>query len=198
MLCVLDPHCRCSLHMWLTKWLIAGGGSLLEEEHIMYLDFSVIQEQEWTKRHISQIARLFQNRFRPLNLDKLWHLKGWDDMYRDQIAMEDGSLRLRKVTGLYQDYSNDEVLWSEAFPTYMSVMVTLFGTVAGPPLTLALTDFHREIAKVYRWQGGRLSFGFRPPYPHRGGSPNRPYQVGNPGQMVASFLQPPHIEGNKG
>lgn len=76
-------------------------------------------------------------------------------MYRDQIAIEDDTLQIRKVTGSYRDYGNDKALWSEVFLNYMTVMVKLFRSTFDSPLTLTLADYLRKILdfiKVYRWQ----------------------------------------------
>lgn len=49
-----------------------------------------------------------------MHLYTLRHLKGRDDIYRDQISTKDGSLRLRKVTGSDRDYGADESFLSKA------------------------------------------------------------------------------------
>lgn len=48
-----------------------------------------------------EIAKILANKFRPMNLHKLRHTRGCDDMYRDQISIEEGTLKMRKVTGSY-------------------------------------------------------------------------------------------------
>lgn len=53
-----------------------------------------------------------------MNLYKLRHMRGCDDMYRDQIQIEEGTLKMKKVTGSYKDYGRNNVLWSEAFLNY--------------------------------------------------------------------------------
>ena len=55
-----------------------------------------------------KISKIFQHRFRYLNLYKLRHLKGREKMYQDQIAIKDGTLQIQKITGSYRDYGNDE------------------------------------------------------------------------------------------
>ncbi|MCJ1262548.1 hypothetical protein MMC22_002418 [Lobaria immixta] len=57
--------------------------------------------------NLQVFAKIFCNKFRPMNLDKPLHLKGRKDMYRDQIRIEDGTLKLRKVTGSFKDYGAD-------------------------------------------------------------------------------------------
>lgn len=79
-------------------------------------------------------------------------------MYRDEISIEEGTLKMRKVTGSYKDYGRDNVLWSNAFLNNTMILMELFGTTT-PSLHLALHRFHREIidlSTVYEWQGGVL------------------------------------------
>lgn len=102
-----------------------------------------------------KISKIFQNRFRPLSLYKLQHPKGRDDMYFDQIAIDEGTLQIWKVTRSYRDYGNNKALGSEVFLNWMTVRVALFGSTIRYLFTLALPNFHCEIldlAKVYRWQ----------------------------------------------
>lgn len=106
----------------------------------------------------AEIAKIFANRFRPMNLYKLRHMKGRDDLYREQIYVEEGALRMRKVTESYKDYGADNTLWYEASLNYASIVVFLFGTTS-PTLHLALANFHRDIIDlsiVYKWQPGVL------------------------------------------
>ena len=75
-------------------------------------------------------------------------------MYRHQIQIENGSLKIQKATGDYTDYGSDLSLWSEAFLNYSAILFSLFGTTS-PALYLALANFHRKIidlARVYQWQ----------------------------------------------
>lgn len=39
-----------------------------------------------------------------MNLYKLRLMRGCDDLYRDQIYIDKGTLKMRKVTGSYKDY----------------------------------------------------------------------------------------------
>lgn len=105
-----------------------------------------------------EIAKVFSNRFRPMNLYKLCLMRGRDDLYRDQIYIEEGTLKMRKVTGSYKDYGTTSTLWSEAFLNYTMILMALFGPTI-PTLYLALAGFHREIIElstIYEWQGGVL------------------------------------------
>ncbi len=89
-----------------------------------------------------------------MNLYKLRHFKDRKNIYRIKIAIEDSTLQIQRVTGSYRDYGNNEVLWSEVFFTYMTVIVALFEFTVSLFFTLALADFYRKIfdfAKVYWW-----------------------------------------------
>lgn len=46
-----------------------------------------------------RIAKIFSNRFRPMNLYKLRLMRGRDDLYREQVHVDEGTLKMRKVTG---------------------------------------------------------------------------------------------------
>lgn len=46
-----------------------------------------------------EIAKVFANRFRLMNLYKLRHMRGREDIYRDQIQVEDGTLTMRSTEG---------------------------------------------------------------------------------------------------
>ena len=105
-----------------------------------------------------EIAKIFSNRFRPMNLYKLRLMGGRDDLYREQIHIDEGTLKMRKVTGSYKDYGTSNTLWSEAFLNYTMILMALFGPTI-PSLYLALAGFHREIIElstIYEWQGGVL------------------------------------------
>ncbi len=55
--------------------------------------------------------------------------------------------------GSYWDYGNDESLWLKTFLKYMTVMVALFWSTVGPPITLALANLYckfLDLVKVYR------------------------------------------------
>lgn len=107
-----------------------------------------------------EILKIFQNLFWPLILYKLLHLRSHDDIYQDQIAIEDYTLQIQRVTGSFQNYANNKVIWSKVFLNYMSVIVVLFRCTFDPPITLRLVNFYRKIpnfAKVYWWQKGFYS-----------------------------------------
>lgn len=94
-----------------------------------------------------------------MNLYKLRHMRGCNDIYQDQISIEEGTLKMRKVMGSYKDYGHDNVLWSEAFLNYIMILMELFGSTT-PSLHLALHRFPQEVidlSTVYEWQRGVLS-----------------------------------------
>lgn len=54
-----------------------------------------------------EIVRIFQNKFKPINLYRLRHMRGlrFDALQdHDRIGIEDGMLRLRKTSGTYKDF----------------------------------------------------------------------------------------------
>ena len=102
-----------------------------------------------------EIVKIFHNKFRPINLYRLRHMRGLSfEAYQDEkrIGIEDGMLKLRKSSGSYKDYSSSFYkVWSEAFINYISILVSLFGTTA-PQLQAALTQFYStvlQLSKVY-------------------------------------------------
>lgn len=55
-----------------------------------------------------EIIRIFHNKFKPINLYRLRHLRGlrFDAMQdHDRVGIEDGMLKLRKTSGTYKDFS---------------------------------------------------------------------------------------------
>ena len=53
-----------------------------------------------------KIVKVFSNRFRSMNLYKLRLMRGWNDLYYKQIHIDEGTLKIHKVTGLYKDYNS--------------------------------------------------------------------------------------------
>ena len=109
-----------------------------------------------------EIVKIFQNKFKPINLYRLRHMRGLIfEAYKDEerIGIEDGMLKLRKTSGTYNDYgSSFYKVWSEAFINYTSIMVSLFGATA-PRLQAALTQFYGlvlQLSKVYDWKEALL------------------------------------------
>lgn len=95
-----------------------------------------------------------------MNLYKLRLMRGRDDLYHDQIHINTGTLKMRKVTGSYKDYGTTKSLWSKSFLNYTMILMALFGPII-PTLYLALGGFHWEIIElstIYEWQEGVLPF----------------------------------------
>lgn len=107
----------------------------------------------------AEIARIFTNKFRPENLYKLRHLKGREDKDRDEnITIENGQMKLKRVTGSLRDFGPNWEIWSESFLNYAMVMVDFFGPTF-PSLCRALLLFHakvRKLSKIYEWQSAIL------------------------------------------
>lgn len=107
----------------------------------------------------AEIARIFSNKFRPENLYKLRHLKRRKDKDRDEnITIENGQMRFKRVTGTLCDFGSTWDIWSESFVNYVMVMVDFFG-LSFPSLCRVLLLFYTKIhklSKVYDWQGAVL------------------------------------------
>lgn len=103
----------------------------------------------------AEIARIYENRFKPENLYKFRHLKGREDKDRDEnITFEHGQMKIKKVTGTLRDFGNTIEIWSDGFLNYSMVMVDFFG-VAFPSLFRALLTYHskiRHLSRIYDWQ----------------------------------------------
>lgn len=39
-----------------------------------------------------------------MNLYKLCHMKGYNDIYQEKISIEEDTLKMRKITDSYKDY----------------------------------------------------------------------------------------------
>ncbi len=109
-----------------------------------------------------EILKIFQNKFKPINLYRLRHMRGLTfeaDKDEERIGIEDGMLKLRKTSGTYKDYGSSFYgVWSEAFINYTSIMVSLFGATA-PHLQAALIQFYGlglQLSKVYDWKEALL------------------------------------------
>ena len=62
-----------------------------------------------------------------MNFYKLRWMRGRDDLYCDQVHVDEGTLKMRKVTGSYKDYDVTKTLWSKAFLNYKMILMALFG-----------------------------------------------------------------------
>ena len=103
----------------------------------------------------AEIARIFANKFRPENLYKLRHLKGREDKDRDEnITIENGLMKLKRVTGTLRDFGSTWDIWSESFINYCMILVDFFGTTF-PTLHRVLLLYYtkvRKLSKIYEWQ----------------------------------------------
>ncbi len=109
----------------------------------------------------AEIARIYENRFKPENLYKFCHLKSREDKDRDEnITFEHGQMKIKKVTGTLCDFSNTINIWSDSFLNYSIVMVDFFG-IAFPSLFRALLTYYSKIchlSRIYDWQHIVLPF----------------------------------------
>lgn len=108
----------------------------------------------------AEIARIFGNKFRPENLYRLRHLKGREDKDREEnVTIENGQMKLKRVTGTLRDFGTSWDIWSESFINYTMIMVDFFGA-SSPTLFCVLLLFYtriRKLSKIYDWQGAILS-----------------------------------------
>lgn len=108
----------------------------------------------------AKIARIFANKFRPKNLYRLRHLKGREDKDREEnVTIENGQIKLKRVTGTLRDFGTSWDIWSKSFINYAIIMVDFFGA-SSPTLFRVLLLFHtriRKLSKIYEWQGAILS-----------------------------------------
>lgn len=81
-----------------------------------------------------EIVRIFHNKFKPINLYRLCHMRGLSyEAFQDEerIGIKYGMLKLRKASGSYKDYRTTFYeVWSESFINYTTILVSLFGATA--------------------------------------------------------------------
>ena len=92
-----------------------------------------------------EIVRIFQNKFKPINLYHLRHIRGlrFDALQdHDRIGIEDGILSLRKTSGTYKNFGKSfyDVL-GDAFHNHTTIFVSLFSKEA--------SDLHTALAEFY-------------------------------------------------
>ncbi len=92
-----------------------------------------------------EIVRIFQNKFKPINLYHLRHIRGlrFDALHdHDRIGIEDGILSLRKTSGTYKNFGKSfyDVL-GDAFHNHTTIFVSLFSKEA--------SDLHTSLAEFY-------------------------------------------------
>ncbi len=104
-----------------------------------------------------EIVRIFQNKFKPINLYRLRHMRvlGFDFLYdQDRIGIEDGMLKLRKTSRTYKNFGKSFYkVWPNAFHNYTTILVSLFGREVSD-LHFALAEFYTniyELSTVYVW-----------------------------------------------
>ncbi len=105
-----------------------------------------------------EIVRIFQNKFKPINLYRLHHIRGlrFDSLHdQDRIDIEDGILKLRKTSGICKDFGKSFYeVWADAFHNYTTILVSLLGREI-PDLHSALAEFYTNICELftmYEWQ----------------------------------------------
>lgn len=125
-------------------------GEVPQEVQILTLRFAGLPQEE--------IVKIFHNRFKPINLYRLRHMRGhhYESLHdQERIGIEDGMLRLRKPSGTYKDFGMSFYeVWSESFHNYTSIMVSLFARSTAE-LNVALNTFYAKIlqlSQVYEWQ----------------------------------------------
>ena len=107
-----------------------------------------------------EIVKIFQNKFKPINLYCL-RFDALQD--HDRISIEDGILRLRKMSVTYKDFEKSfyDVL-ADAFHNYTTIFVSLFSKEA-LDLNTALAEFYSNVYKlftVYKWRDAVLPMVF--------------------------------------
>lgn len=107
----------------------------------------------------AESARIFRNKFRPENLYKLRYLKEREDKDRDEnIALKNGQMKLKRVTGTLRDFGPTWDIWSGSFIDYCMIMIDFFG-VSFPALHRVLLLYctkTRKLSKIYEWQNAVL------------------------------------------
>ncbi len=95
-----------------------------------------------------EIVRIFQNKFKPINLYRLPHTLGlqFNSLHDwDRIGIKDGMLKLRKTSRTYKDFSKSFYkAWVDAFHNNTTILVSLFGREV-PNLHSALAEFYTNI-----------------------------------------------------
>lgn len=147
----------------------------------------------------AEIARIFSNKFRPENLYKLRHLKGREDKDREEnITIENGLMKLKRVTGTLRDFGSSLDIWSEAFLNYSMIMVDFFG-VAFPSLFRALSIFHqkiRSLSKIHEWQGAVLPLAIDYHTEVITGTPTNSEDWTVPQTWIDQYCSPHHVLSN--
>ncbi len=95
-----------------------------------------------------EIVRIFQNKFKPITLYRLRHMRGLRfDVLQDHdwIGIQDGMLMLRKTSGTYRDFEKSFYeVWVDAFHNFTIILVSLFSKEA-LGLHTALAEFYSNV-----------------------------------------------------
>ena len=123
-------------------------GEVLTEIMSITLRFAGLLQEE--------IVRIFQNKFKPINLYCLRHMRAlrFDALHdQDRIGIEDGMIKLRKTSGTYKDFGKSFYeVWADAFHNYTTIPIFLFGREV-LDLYSALAEFYTniyELSTVYK------------------------------------------------
>lgn len=103
-------------------------------------------------------VRIFQNKFKPINLYCLSHIRGlrFNTLQdHDRIGIDDKMIRLQKTSETYKDFGKFFYnVWADAFYNYTTVFVFLFGKQA-LNLHSVLDKLYNNVhmlSTVYKWQ----------------------------------------------
>ena len=102
--------------------------------------------------------RIFRNKFKRINLYRLRHIHEFqfDSLHdKDRIGIEDGTLKLRKMSRTYNDFGKSFYdLWADAFHNYTTILVFVFGKEVSD-LYSALTELYTNIYKLSQCMSGK-------------------------------------------
>lgn len=104
-----------------------------------------------------EIAKSYAGKFKPVNLYKLLHLKGIEDMSReDRVAFDGNVLKIKKAVGTMKDDGNTPAVWFVSTLNNSQHMVSFSGGTTSD-LFFALAKL---IARFWTWlkwtNGSRL------------------------------------------
>lgn len=110
-----------------------------------------------------EIIRIFQNKFKPINLYRLCHMQSLQfNAFQDlkKIGIEDGMVKLWKMLGTYKNFKKSFFeVWANVFHNYIIILVSPLGKEA-LDFYAVIQEFYSSIYKlstVYEWQKTVLS-----------------------------------------
>lgn len=107
-----------------------------------------------------EIAKIFSNYFKSINLYRFCLIKYWNNLYYNQIYIDQNILKIRKITGSYKDSNTPNIFKLKTFLNYTIILITQFGpTILW--LYQALMGFDLEIIKlsiIYEWHSDVFLF----------------------------------------